>query len=828
MSEQKSRNIVLFSDGTGNSSVSAQKSNVWRLYQALDLNPDPRGSRQQLAFYDDGVGTQGFKPLQLLGGAFGWGLSRNVRQLYENLCRHYRPGDRIYIFGFSRGAFTARVLAHFISRCGILDRSKPVQGRAKFKMNTDRGLKKGVKRAYKSYRHYYWQTASWWLRNLSKGPRFLRNLAPWWNVIPDEEFKAAFSLSADECTRGRRQDLIEFVGVWDTVDAVGLPIDELSTVLNSVIYPYKFMDCDFSDDVARGRQALAIDDERHAFHPLLWNEANARKDGTPHDIKQVWFAGMHSNVGGSYPEDQLAHISLAWMIDEARETPDRPGLFIADDAIANIRSQATPLGKMYDSRRGVSNYYRYKPRDITALSNQKGKDWKIEVKTPKIHHSVIDRIADSTVGYAPSGVPGVFDVVGHDGHLLSLASDHRYHETSNQRQRREDILERVKSHIFWRRFAYFFLLLVTLSLLIMPHFRPATHGLKREGASYYLGWVFDRFSGILPNFSTYWTEAWVQAPACFIGGVVCLILFYFWSDWIKGNIQQVAENGWWFFKDQGSEPPDIAPGIFERGATKIRSRKESRHIYSFFKRFVLPYGFSAIIAIIVISASYRVFFHYPAVKDGVCVFLEEKDQPSGTKTTDADVNKVSSYTRQRGVFETRDFCFSTEMYFEKGQRYRISVITDSDNKPIDHDQPGEIDKINIEIGSEMTWQDLDISAGVDGFENGWKNYDPRFILFVPTRRHLSLPWFTLMGEIGKDSGHVFPINRDEPFIYTSPADGRLHLYVNDMINVPGIGVPQDERDNDGEIIESYGPDAAYRNNRGKAKVTIVRAKRDRS
>ncbi|MGI9493848.1 MAG: DUF2235 domain-containing protein, partial [Geminicoccaceae bacterium] len=444
MSKQAPRSIVLFSDGTGNSSVSAQKSNVWRLYQALDLNPDAEGACQQLAFYDDGVGTQGFRPLRLLSGAFGWGLSRNVRQLYENLCRHYRPGDRIYIFGFSRGAFTARVLAHFISRCGILDRSKPVQGRTRFKMNTDRGLKKGVKRAYKSYRHHYWQEASPWLRFISKGPRLLRNLMPWSEVIPDEEFKAEFSLSVDDCTKADSQDLIEFIGVWDTVDAVGLPVDELSTVLNSVIYPYKFMDCNFSDDVARGRQALAIDDERHSFHPLLWNEANTRKDGTPHDIKQVWFAGMHSNVGGSYPEDQLAHISLAWMIDEVKEAPDRPGLKIPKDAIANIRMQAAPLGKMYDSRRGVAKYYRYKPRDITALSNQKGKDWNIEVKTPKIHHSVIDRIADSTVGYAPTGLPGIFKMVGNDGDVLSPVPGDRYHETDDQRQHRDKLLERVR------------------------------------------------------------------------------------------------------------------------------------------------------------------------------------------------------------------------------------------------------------------------------------------------------------------------------------------------------------------------------------------------
>ena len=117
----RQRNIVLLSDGTGNSAAKLNRTNVWWLYQALDLGDD-----DQIAIYDDGVGTSGFRPLRLLGGAFGWGLSRNVRDLYEFVCRHYRAGDHVYIFGFSRGAFTARTLAGLICKCGILDPAKTV------------------------------------------------------------------------------------------------------------------------------------------------------------------------------------------------------------------------------------------------------------------------------------------------------------------------------------------------------------------------------------------------------------------------------------------------------------------------------------------------------------------------------------------------------------------------------------------------------------------------------------------------------------------------------------------------------------------------------
>src|SRR5256714_2774640 len=109
MAEAVGRNIVLLSDGTGNSAGKLFKTNVWRIYDALDLS-----NASQIASYDDGVGTSSIKPLAVLGGAFGWGLKRNVLALYMFLCRNYKSGDRIYAFGFSRGAFTIRVLVRFV------------------------------------------------------------------------------------------------------------------------------------------------------------------------------------------------------------------------------------------------------------------------------------------------------------------------------------------------------------------------------------------------------------------------------------------------------------------------------------------------------------------------------------------------------------------------------------------------------------------------------------------------------------------------------------------------------------------------------------------
>src|SRR5258707_3731266 len=110
------KNIILLSDGTGNAANRVWKSNVWRIFESLDL----RGE-EQIAIYDDGVGTSSFKPLAILGGAFGYGLKRNVLNLYKFLCRNCQPGDKIYAFGFSRGAFTIRIVVGLVLNQGLVN-----------------------------------------------------------------------------------------------------------------------------------------------------------------------------------------------------------------------------------------------------------------------------------------------------------------------------------------------------------------------------------------------------------------------------------------------------------------------------------------------------------------------------------------------------------------------------------------------------------------------------------------------------------------------------------------------------------------------------------
>ena len=137
------KSIVLFSDGTGNSSAKLFKTNVWRMYEAVDLGPPAPDRRQQIAYYDDGVGTSSFKPLAILGGVFGYGLKRNVLDIYKYACRNWKKGDTLYAFGFSRGAFTIRLAVALIAAEGLVQ------------SDDERELDRQAQAAYRAFRRLW-------------------------------------------------------------------------------------------------------------------------------------------------------------------------------------------------------------------------------------------------------------------------------------------------------------------------------------------------------------------------------------------------------------------------------------------------------------------------------------------------------------------------------------------------------------------------------------------------------------------------------------------------------------------------------------------------
>ena len=347
------KNIVICSDGTWNSAYKRRGTNVFKLFEAVDTSDDA-----QIAFYDDGVGTEKLRILRLLGGAFGLGLARNVRQLYTYLVRVYNPDDRIYLFGFSRGAFTVRTLAGMIYRCGIVKRTRK-NSKDKTVPLTEAEIREEVRKTYKRYRSTYRRILT--------------------EHVPERSLPCV---------------PIRMIGAWDTVDAVGLPFKDQAEALN-LLFRFKFPNYRLPRNVQWAFHALAIDEERATFEPLLWEKAkdHAECEGQPCDeqvLEQVWFSGVHANVGGGYLRQGMSLVSLAWMMREARSL----GLRFSKTARRGIKAAQNVQDRLYDSRSGVAALYRYKPREIGEAGG--------DGATVRIHESVVARIRSGTDGYAPA------------------------------------------------------------------------------------------------------------------------------------------------------------------------------------------------------------------------------------------------------------------------------------------------------------------------------------------------------------------------------------------------------------------------------------------
>jgi uncharacterized protein (DUF2235 family) len=244
-------------------------------------------------FYDKGVGTGHFD--RLLGGAFGWGIKEKILDAYRFLIINYEPGDELFFFGFSRGAYTVRSTFGLIRNCGLL---KPEFAHK-------------LPDAYALYRR----------RDDASHP----------DAVESELFRRSYST----------EPRAKFIGVWDTVGALGLPVGGLLQFLNK---RWSFHDMALSSWVDNAFQALAIDERRKPFQPSIWDQS-PKANGQV--LEQVWFAGVHSNVGGSYPQTGLSDITLLWMIAKAEAC----GLVIDHSCIATVNSpQPDPFGTLYDSQ----------------------------------------------------------------------------------------------------------------------------------------------------------------------------------------------------------------------------------------------------------------------------------------------------------------------------------------------------------------------------------------------------------------------------------------------------------------------------------------------
>jgi len=449
------KNIVLCSDGTGNSALKNRGTNVFKIYEAVDLNGHKfeKTLAAQVAIYDDGVGTESLKFLKALGGAFGWGLSRNIRELYAALAKCYQPGDQIFLFGFSRGAFTVRQLAGFIIGCGIIDRRQ---------WQTDGELKKLVKKAFRIYRRRY---RTWLGEKLfSSNKEALREF---------RETKAFKHQTHAPDGKVR----IRFIGVWDTVAAVGMPFDHLADFINKVIYRFKFPDQQLSSRVGKACHALAIDDERHSFHPEVWDEEKEKRNDR---IEQVWFPGVHSNVGGGYPKQGISLAALDWIIAKA----EGQELRFIKSVRTSYHEQHNVNDKIYDSRSGKGVYYRYKVRDIGQICSENH-------TSADIHVSAFNRIALGTEGYAPVNFPAGLNVVvtenkpsavGEDPQSTRKLADKVNKALSESKQ----LLNQAKKWMSIRRHSHYAFLVVTIAIVWLTKKADASAAIESKYLSGFL------------------------------------------------------------------------------------------------------------------------------------------------------------------------------------------------------------------------------------------------------------------------------------------------------------------------------------------------------
>ena len=399
------KKIVIFADGTGNSFF-AQESNIWRLYRALDKTEKP-GGLMQLARYVPGVGTSGNAALRMIDGVTGIGVPSNVRKLYRFLCWNWSPGDEIYLFGFSRGAFTVRTLASLVAMQGLMPRE--VEGRRV----TGPEMSRNAMAAWLAYRvetaplvakgKSPFNPLNWQMNPLISVIRGLRDGITHLKRKALGQRLHSQVLAALPAERQGGTVAIRFMGLFDTVEAYGMPVEELRSVWNRLIWPIRFRNQRASPVIASVRHALSLDDERKSFHPIRFN-TSPRPDGKPvPETQEVWFAGVHSDVGGGYPDDEPAYEPLLWIAGEAV----RQDLIFDDHELSRYRKRLYPQALVHDSRQGMASIYRYSPRQVLADGDHGHQ--------AVAHHSVVEKMTSGANGYVPLGLPEGFKMYPANG-----------------------------------------------------------------------------------------------------------------------------------------------------------------------------------------------------------------------------------------------------------------------------------------------------------------------------------------------------------------------------------------------------------------------------
>ena len=786
-----SKNIILLSDGTGNSSAKLFRTNVWRLSQILDLsNPN-----SQIAYYDDGVGTSSFKLFAILGGVFGFGLKRNVINIYSFCCRNYRPDDRIYCFGFSRGAFTIRIVAGMIALQGLVAYN-----------NNEADLARFAADAYRLYRRRYTGGILKYLGYVGIDLRGIRDFAiRQWRSLTGQAVSAPPSVEIES---------IQFVGIWDTVAAYGGPIEEMTRAIDYWVWPLSMPDRFMSAKVLKACHALALEEERQAFTPVIWDQryvrstaAVARRAKTewlfdinydprspaaqaaepaPHlrnhlplidrqRISQVWFTGVHSDIGGGYPQDGLSYVTFDWMLDRAQAygltylTPQRALL---------INPQINPFDKLNDSRKGLAGYYRYKPRNIlelyTAPSYKSSflddarRIWRLLWKIPDpqqeilddlhpglpqavlpapqatIHETVFDRIEKGTDRYAPVVMPRSYSFTDKTGMITNAL------HPVDPGHPRSHVQDDVWNWIWLRRVIYFLTVFATLFVVSIPLLVIYFPGVGGRAVGGFVIPIVNAAASFLPALVEPWFVAFRSAPGFVLAGAVAIGVLMYWGANLQQRIRDVSRVAW------------HSP-IGYQTLSGWRAK-----VYRLRRLGVYKAGFYLLTHWIFPTAIMFWLFWWLAFGTANTLGLVCKGTGGVEVASAIEANQpAASAPTKPVVMETAMVCNATGMRVTQGETYRIRLI----------------------IGEP--WKDAKVETNPNGFDfyrAAWTQLPG-----VPYRRLIWSNWFATILRVGGPGleEHLLNLEEEKPGVWTTTfeprSSGEVFLYVNDsVISLPWI------------------------------------------
>jgi uncharacterized protein (DUF2235 family) len=729
-STDSAKRIFIFADGTGNA-YSTQESNVWRLSQALDTSGD-----NVVAQYIAGVGTSSFKPWATFDAATGIGVPGNVRELYSFLCKEWKPHVEIYMFGFSRGAFTIRTLIGLIASQGLVAATQK-NSSGKLAEVSSADMTKYALAAYRNYRAQVADSWPWWQRPLFvHAARALRKI------------RQFFYRSEFENPQVEKEVSIKFVGLFDTVEAFGVPIEEMRIAIDRVFWPISFRNNKISPIAHAVRHALSLDDERTSFHPLRIERADGEDEAEARKrIKEVWFAGVHSDVGGGYPDGDLSLVPLLWMVDELKRVDENRDSFRKQE-LEIWQRHASAYAPRHDSRSTIAILYRYAPRDAEPL----GRDGKPLFDPPLVHYSVVERIAFGYDRYAPTPLSVKAQVLLPTGTISEIASAYKKlpPAAENDPNKREpeyakafealealdgpklELIESARDKIWRRRIGYFVMLAGTGAFLALPFYAdPLSDWLCNKVGRYFLWWLefwqgIGRALGfvigaIVPNVAGYvgpYLNVLRDHPAIFLSLVVLLMWFYMRSTSLAEDIVDLTNKAW--VKADGDSAAHTEEGS-NWLVRKLRTNTLVPLLHRLGAAFIMPSIWAVVLVYFATALLSRLIFEFDTGTNwtNMCVATGAKALLSIPENATVEAGSV---------FETKNPCWPSRLEVEKGQRYRITLTI------------------------AEPWLDRTILTDARGFEPPGLFSEPAFFLARPYLRWAFDPWFKpiirIVGEYG--------------------------------------------------------------------------------